>query len=501
MLLCFLTGVPGIQWAIEFDHPVVAIFDIALPSPDATGGRSADDETAQPLMFEQPHPQLSRGLPRDFEELQHLPEATFIGQIGDNLFAMSRDHFPFVALAPPNLDSAHPSSTSTTPNVPNPATDADSDDLPSVPVTAARCRGLQCLLGRHQLHRPNSAPLENRIDPPQDRLQLDPAPPSLPPLSTPSSPHPPNHSSDLASPLYRPLQKLSTFKTATLGTALLILLGYLSIRKLWTPKTTIELEKRVRKSLSFSLGSRESSAESDGIRANGSTKHLDASLPPTPLSGSRPATPAEDYLSLVERSSPSTCRSITSKQLSPDLSLPLPLPLWSEPLPTPDYSTNTTPDPSLLSSPFSTASPSSSPMISRTRSTSLSTPPFLDTKELPPIPPPLQGGIGIADEGGDGESDGEMREGAPRKKSRRRRGKKPKKSQPKATEDMTDGLEKELINLTLNEGDTKEEVMDGSEATQSENQIIGGLCVSETILGSRCEFSRPLCRSTDLDQI
>ena len=114
---------------------------------------------------------------------------------------------------------------------------------------------------------------------------------------------------------------------------------------------------------------------------------------------------------------------------------------------------------------------------------------------MPPLPPDL----GLAKDEADGDSDagdGEVN-GAPRKKSRRRRGKKQKKGAVTIVEPVGLALygegegvgDKELEGLKLSEADVKEDASDEVEDLKPVGpSVIGGLAVSETILG---EFDRP----------
>ena len=413
-LICFLSGVTGIQWDIAFDVPVVSVFDIAIPPSGPDKG-----ETAQPIMLEQPHPLPVDGLPRDFRKLQGLPDAAFIGSIDGDLFAMSRDHFPLIAFAPVNGVEGAVEGIDAGVGQEESETDPDQPE-------AGVCRGVKCILGRHQLLAPVSESLDNHIDPPTEVLAIDAAPPSPTPTFPTSStraptPHTPNHSSILAS-LSTPLRDLSTGNSATLGVFLLAVLGYLYARKLWSAKTQHAVEAKVRAFGKEWLETKRPSSEPG----------LDASLPPTPLE-------------------PSSLKAFDELPLSPPA--PTTTPLLAPPL-----------LPSLSSSP---------PLLGA-------------SKELPPLPPVDEG------DDGEGESDAEAKEGmdgTPKKKGRRRRGKKTKKG-PKI-EEMTpvvlfadeDGMDKELSGISFADVEIKEEASEG-DVVVADPQLIGGLSVSETILGA-----------------
>ncbi|ORY75948.1 hypothetical protein BCR35DRAFT_305999 [Leucosporidium creatinivorum] len=442
-LLCFVAGVPGVHWSIDFEVPVVSVFDVAL-----TTAMDGNGESAQPLLFEHPHPLLvDEELPLDFEQLSLLPATTYLGRIGNDLFAMSRDHFPLVTFSPPNellvdgIDAGEGAGMDEDSGTPEDGEDGS-------PQPAAACRGIDCLLGRHVL-RPgvSSGVVDATIDGPSPPLLIE--GPSQPPRSAPtsatpnrSSPHFPNRSTVLAS-LSKPVRKISNGDAnPTLFVTLLAVLGYLYARKLWTGKSKLE----------------------DGVAA-----------PVEPTKAKRSPSPVVDQKIDV---------------LPPTPGDDLPLPPLDPSSPTP----STPPTPALP------LSPSGSPIRARSSSLSqtLSQSPIISAlKELPPLPP-QDDNVVNGDAEGEGDSDGgegKAGEGAPRKKGRRRRGKKTKKNAVAVVEPVGlamygegEGVgDKELEGLRLSEADIKEEGSEEGPAVDvvrlGEPQTIGGLSVSETILG------------------
>lgn len=431
------------HWSIDFEVPVVSVFDVALTT--ATEGSG---ESVQPLLFEHPHPLLvDEELPLDFEQLSLLPATTYLGRVGNDLFAMSRDHFPLVTFSPPNealVDGIDAGEGRGTDDESGKQGDAEGEDDTPSPA----CRGIDCLLGRHVL-RPgvSSGVADVTIDGPSPPLLIE--GPSQPPRSAPtsttpnrSSPHFPNRSTVLAS-LSKPVRKtLNGDANPTLFVALLAFLGYLYARKLWTSKSKLE----------------------DGV---------EASAEPTKVR--RPASPLVDQ----------------------KVDLLPPTPNDDPSLPPLDPSS---PSPSTPPTPALPRSPSGSPI--RVRSASLSqtlsqSPIISSLKELPPLPPSDEVVVN-GDVEGEGDSDGgegKGGEGAPRKKGRRRRGKKTKKNVVAVVEPVGlamfgegEGVgDKELEGLRLSEAETKEEGSEDGPAVEvvrlGEPQTIGGLSVSETILG------------------
>lgn len=426
-LMCFLSGASGLQWTIAFEVPVVSIFDIAIPPSgiDGSGG-----ESAQPLMFEQPHPLPIDGLPIALDQLSALPETTFIGKLGGDLFAMSRDNFPLVAFAPLNT------------------LDQPADGTTGEPTS--NCEGTDCLLGRHFVLSPILPPPEppiERIDPPLDRLGIEAPPlrstlPSSPTPSSPrgSSPHAPDRSSVLAA-LYKPVSKLSSGYSSAVGVLLLAVVGYLYARKLWTVKLAQIVERKVNEMGTTAKRGLEEAVGQEDVKV--------LRVETSPLVPALPLAQLADSLPIV----------ITTTPLVRKVESPTSIPLR-------------------LGSPASVL------------------------KELPPIPAVSDTEV---NDDGDGDSDGEAKDGAdgtPKKKGRRRRGKKTKKVRLEEVTGIelfpTDELmDKDLKNITLGDVDVKEE---GSEedgfvvVAAVDPQLIGSLLVSETILGASLSFlSSPTC--------
>ncbi|GAA5889323.1 hypothetical protein JCM6882_000706 [Rhodosporidiobolus microsporus] len=192
-LVCFRAGQPGVHWSLDFDTPVVSVFDVVVPPPSEPG-----DARQHPIMFEQPHPLLVPDLPLDFAVLQQEPAAAFVGRIAapsekggekrDELFAMSRDRFPLVPFA--QMAEAAKQNV----NVPAAGLGEDVKEGGDDGWTEAPelCRGVDCIIGRHRLRNPpppSPVHLDATIDPPpsSEPLLIDARPSSDDP--SPSSPH------------------------------------------------------------------------------------------------------------------------------------------------------------------------------------------------------------------------------------------------------------------------------------------------------------------------
>lgn len=201
-LVCFRAGQPGVHWSIDFETPVVSIFDVVLPPPAVPG-----EAQQHPIMFEQPHPLLVPDLPLDFALLQQEPATTFVGRIGPaqregetpsteagELFAMSRDRFPLVPFAqmasgPEGSTGLGEAETGGEEDV----AEKEEEGEGGVQWTKAPvpCRGLDCIIGRHRLRNPpppSPIHLDSTLDAPSSEpLLIDPPNPS--PDPSPSSPH------------------------------------------------------------------------------------------------------------------------------------------------------------------------------------------------------------------------------------------------------------------------------------------------------------------------
>ena len=367
-LMCFIAGVPGLQWTIGFDVPVVAVFDIATPpNPSSV-------ENSQPIMLEQPHPLPVDGVPIAFDELQELPETTFIGKIGEDLFAMSRGNFPLVAFAPLNV-------------IIDGGVDREVDEEEEMTPVVASCVGNDCLLGSHRVQKSTISPPS--IEPPPVRLGIE-APSSTPSTGLSStttlpSPAPPNRSATILAAIYQPVKSLSgDTRLSALGFGLLGIAGWLWGKKLWRAKSNTTVESPL-------------------------------VVPPTLL-----------------------------------------------PTPSPPFNSSVVLPPPILHD---------------------------VVKDLPPLP------IIVLDDEAEGESDKEDVLGdTPKRKSRRRRGKKAKKGKEIVLFPEPLASETELENLVLVEA---EEVMDVDEVIAVDPSLIGGLSVSETILGLSFRFASAI-RNADV---
>ncbi|GAA5935032.1 hypothetical protein JCM3775_004680 [Rhodotorula graminis] len=268
-LVCFRAGAPGYHWSINFEAPVVSVFDVVVPLPSTSSSSSAP---TSPIMLEQPHPLLVNDLPLDFAVLQQEPAATFVGRIGaplgggprggamsgeGELFAMSRDRFPLVPFAQvAEVARAGLGGDGLEDDGDGVSQDDGEADAP-LPPAREPCHGVDCLIGRHKLRNPppvSPIALDATIDPatPSEPLLLDgPSSSTAEPVSTsPSlpldddltvptpnrrSPHQPGSSTLLAS-LYksgvvRPLRGLGEASGAstarlTFGVALLVLAAW-----------------------------------------------------------------------------------------------------------------------------------------------------------------------------------------------------------------------------------------------------------------------------------
>lgn len=434
-LVCFLSGVPGLQWTIGFDTPVVSVFDIASPP-------STPAESSQPIMLEQPHPLPVEGLPVAFDKLQALPEVTFIGRIGDDLFAMSRENFPLVAFAPLNGLDKGPGGEE------GPA--EGGDVAGGEQATAVPCHGRDCLVGSHLITKSRDVLAASTLEPPPERLGIEAPPvsvtlqPSLASATTPnrsSRPVPAPDRSSVLARIYHPVKALSTARSAGIGLFLLAIVAWIYAKRLWASKPGKALQQTAQE-----LGPW---VKRSGKINNGSVRdEVPTSLLPSPrLNGSTLESPPTVSVALL----PSTV--------------------------------------SAGGAPLAPSQPSSSPILRDM------------SKDLPPLPP-VDADAALAVDDADGDSDGEPLEDTPKRKGRRRRGKKTKKGALKADvvgltsvvlfPDM--GIESELEALSLVDVQVPIEV-DEAILAVVDPHVIGGLIVSETILG---ESSRPsFCADCD----
>ncbi|KDE02470.1 IRE protein kinase [Microbotryum lychnidis-dioicae p1A1 Lamole] len=228
-LVCFKVGEPGIKWSVSFDAPAVSVFDIALPAASPENSDEPNREFDAPLMFEQPHPLVVDGLPLDFHRWSQLPDTTYVGRVGDGLFAMSRDRYPLTLLSPWGaLDGSTPDRETLEPGQDGEEA-LDGEMGPQQPV----CQGLDCLVGRYPVLDSHIAPVgpDSAIDPPTSRLLID-GPrqtgPSVPSIPNRTSPLPRSRSSVLG-------QVLAPFiggeSNGVVVILLLAILGYFYARK------------------------------------------------------------------------------------------------------------------------------------------------------------------------------------------------------------------------------------------------------------------------------
>ncbi|GAA5867075.1 hypothetical protein JCM3774_004381 [Rhodotorula dairenensis] len=526
-LVCFRAGKPGIFWTIDFEAPVVSVFDVVVPAvtegSDASSLDSSDGEgnvdERHPIMFEQPHPLLVPDLPLDFALLQREPAATFVGRIatpqnpdgspdaggakGGELFAMSRDRFPLVPFAQV-AEIAQGEMAGT-------GTDADGeieessrtegDAGTNEPTTPRRpCRGLDCLVGRHRLlHPPPPSPIgiDATLDPgsPEPLLiegsdsETRPSPSSPHGSGRNSSPQAPHRrsphlpgSSTLLSRFYESSVRELSGQGTQSGSKLTI--GVLAIvLAIWWWRTRIKSASQSKKVRHADDGTTANAPRTGAVdqreRVNGdaarggvSQRRRSPSSPPTPTDPNRP--------SVVRRRSSST-----------SLLPAAPIVTVSKELP-----------------PLPPAVPSANNMVDSPSA------PSLDA----PAPSNQTNGEGADDGDSDpGALDGTAGPGTPpRKRNRRRRGakkKKPKDGAPRLGDELADDREL-LEGIALSERDTRDE--DGEPSAQVDrngrgadgepadgsapesahlspagavasadvaSQLGNGLSVSETILG------------------
>ncbi|CEQ40656.1 SPOSA6832_02298, partial [Sporobolomyces salmonicolor] len=535
-LICFRAGQPGVHWSIDFETPVVGVFDVALPTSSASQqptGLGVDD-TAHPVMFEQPHPLLVPDLPLDFAVLQKEPAATFIGKIdaragvegSGELFAMSRDRFPLVPFA----------AMAQVAKAEMPA--AAEEELPEegdALADPAKRHESDLLIGRHRLRNPplpSPIGLDSTLDPApssSDPLLIEAPPASAPPSPSPNralpptaavdptpnrrSPHYPGSSTLLAS-LYRSsvVRELGEYPQTgkmTLGAVLIVLIAWLWTRGKTLGGTKGEAKeegaktrrgRRRRKAPQQAMQTQESSDEQEEPQVP-KPKPLAVTVAALEAAGNRlsglrrrspstPPTPTSLAFTLSSSSSSSAGSSgnrgrASSLSLAPALHLVSPLKALP-PLPP----SGTLDPPSLLPSlPLSTDS-------------TLAPAPPLD-QGSPPLP------SGVDD---DGDSDSPPLGSTPtRKRGRRRRGKKTKKAAKEAglDDELLPAGERGLEEITLGEREIGEggsaqvdeegRGVDGetvSEKARVGPQVVGGLSVSETILAVDVSLTLPGHRCT-----
>ncbi|GAA5969518.1 hypothetical protein JCM11641_008141 [Rhodosporidiobolus odoratus] len=497
-LICFRAGQSGVHWSLDFETPVVSVFDVVL-SPPPTAGEAQQ----HPVMFEQPHPLLVPELPLDFAVLQREPAATFVGRIeavGEGggtkeeprgeLFAMSRDRFPLVPFAQlaeaaqkGDRGSEGRDGLGEAPEEGNEGVGAGTSQEP--------CRGIDCLIGRHRVANPQPptpAHLDSTIDPvpavplliegPTSSSDPSPSSPRDLPAGTPHrrTPHYPGSSTLLASikSTARELKELGSGETGgsrfTLGVVILVVTAWL-----WAKAKKSSHGGKLRLSSTGKGRSRRSSEEDSVAEEEG--------LPATPTD--------EQQLQLaVIEDAPKNRRAAKAGQAKSPYQPPRRDGLRRR-------SPSSPPTPSSLS--FSLSVPSAdgasfSPHSARGRASSLSLAPALpiisSLKELPPLPTndhdldevvltpvAVEAASSPSPPAGNGElDDGAESEGAaggegglaspPRKRNRRRRGAKKKKPKEASTaildEDLAIGIVGEekgngLSGITLSERETRDD--------------------------------------------
>lgn len=527
-LVCFRAGRPGVHWSIDFEAPVVGIFDIAIPasSPSING-----DEEIHPVMFEQPHPLLVADLPLDFTLLQQEPAATFIGQVNPltdqnargELFAMSRDRFPLVPFArlaevAAALDDGLDRGTKE-----GGYADYEGEEGVEQPIKRSPL-DRRDLIGRHRLRNPpppSPIHLDSTIDPvPSSSEPLlieagpsspsDEALPSVDPTPSRRSPHYPGSSTLLASMKSSVVRELGEHRQTsklTLGLLVLALAAWFwtkgkgSIFGFGKANVKEEGNKNRRRRRRKAAGQQVASNS-----ATDTTEDRDPALPPKKsLSSSALSSQIDGNLDFngFRRRSPSTPPTPTAFTFTPaspprlrqrtrssSLTLPSPIPSVSPlkalpPLPpsafSDDRSLQTQPSSELPPLPTDSTSanlPPSLPLSSEsTPSPSTNSSPRLD--DSPPLPN-VSTLLSAAEDEGDSDSQALADPTAPRKKNRRRRGGKGKKkggqtmSKEGSLDDDLPNGEKDLEDLAVGEKEVTAVV---------DPQMVGGLSVSETILG------------------
>ncbi|GAA6061077.1 hypothetical protein JCM10212_006278 [Sporobolomyces blumeae] len=522
-LVCFQAGRPGVHWSIDFESPVVGIFDVAIPTPSANP--NSDDEV-HPVMFEQPHPLLVSDLPLDFALLQQEPAATFIGRVnplpekGDpgELFAMSRDRFPLVPFAKlAGVVSEHDGESDRAGGI---AGGMEPDDDSS----RRRIDDLDTLIGRHRLRNPSPPSpihLDSTLDPvpsTSEPLLIEAGPgasrqdavPRVDPSPSRRTPHYPGSSTLLASvksSVVRELGEHGQSSKVTLGVLLLVLAAWA-----WTKgKVPLFGKSAVKEEGGKNRRRRRRKGGQGQANANQvveSTDEREPALPPKSTPSSSASSRAGSVIDLpalngLRRRSPSTPPTPTGLTFTPaspppqrqrtrssSLSLPAVLPVVSPlkalpPLPPSAFVDDAASAP--LSSSELPPLPPSVPTNSLLPSLPVSSvlpPPSSSASSSPLLEhsPPLQNTTpSPLDEDGDSDSTPLADPAAPRKKNRRRRGGKGKKKAGQAMskegsldDDLAAGGP-DLDSITLGEKEV---------GPALDPQLVRGLSVSETILGT-----------------
>ncbi|GAA5849507.1 hypothetical protein JCM3766R1_000214 [Sporobolomyces carnicolor] len=517
-LVCFRAGRSGVHWSIDFDAPVVGVFDIAVP----TLASSTGDDEVHPVMFEQPHPLLVADLPLDFTLLQQEPAATFIGQVHPatdvtgqgELFAMSRDRFPLVPFArlaevaggldEEGLDLDMQDST-------------PDDGSARAPKRSALDR--RDLVGRHRLRNPpppSPIHLDSTLDPApstSEPLLIEAGPsspsvdahPSIEPSPSRRSPHFPGSSTLLASmksSVVRELGEHGQTSRLTLGLLVLALAAWF-----WTKgKNTMFWRTSAKEDAGRNRRRRRKKAagQQGGVATPVSEATSDEREPAVPakdLFDTRIENALENLEKLRQRGrSPSTPPTPTSLGFTPmspprlrqrtrssSLTLPLPpaVPSVVSPLkalpPLPPSAFGPDLDLGVTTSPESTQ-PELPQVPSGTGSSGSDPTPSADSSPLLNDSPPLSSDAVTAstavDEDADSDTQPAADSTAPKKKNRRRRGGKGKKKAAGQAMSKEGSLDDDLPN-----GEKELEELGSIDKDAVDPLLVGGLSVSETILG------------------
>ncbi|KAF8337115.1 uncharacterized protein EI90DRAFT_3044948 [Cantharellus anzutake] len=197
-----------VAWHGELPKPVVAVFDV-LTSP------SRDN----PFVLIQPQPKLIDIFqdPRHRAQIAELPESTFVGLVGDSLYAMSHLKFPMVVFSdalPYHFDRSSDGSTEL--------------------VASSRldhnghCRNAECYLGTHPSRFAASSRISRLIEGSEQLQQIDASPPNA------TAPTPANYA-----PLPIPstiISILAPFSIIWIGTSVFTLcciVGYTLLLRKW----------------------------------------------------------------------------------------------------------------------------------------------------------------------------------------------------------------------------------------------------------------------------
>lgn len=151
-------------WATRFKEPVVAVFDVLVPSgivPNAL----------RPIVLLQPRPKLQELFPTKHTKLGGMPDKTVINRIGESLFAMSHLNYPLVNIAEVpdedfngdgwlTIEDGHPH-------------DDNENGTQKTSRKNHQCTNLACFVGPRYTEREGAKSRISRlIDPPKDNEQV-----------------------------------------------------------------------------------------------------------------------------------------------------------------------------------------------------------------------------------------------------------------------------------------------------------------------------------------